>query len=80
MMAIVVNERTATNTHHDEASVRRWPRRNRKRRCPFGGYEVCFKGQTETHEELFGSAPMPSSQMTKKLWEFVKRHKLATKG
>jgi hypothetical protein len=27
-----------------------------------------------------GTTPMPPSQMTKKLWEFVKRHKLATKG
>ncbi len=51
-----------------------------KTQVPFGGYEVCFEGQTDTLEELFGSAPMPPSQMTKKLWEFVKRHKLATKG
>jgi chromatin remodeling complex protein RSC6 len=29
---------------------------------------------------LLGAAPMPTSQMTKRLWDFVKRHHLATKG
>jgi len=51
-----------------------------KDKVPFGGYEVCFKGRTDTLEELFGAAPMPPSQMTKRLWDFVKRHHLATKG
>jgi chromatin remodeling complex protein RSC6 len=48
-------------------------------KVPFGGYEVCFKGCADTLEALFGSAPMPPSQMTKRLWEYVKRHRLATK-
>ena len=46
----------------------------------FGGYEVCFKGRTDTLESLFGNAPMPPSTMTKRLWEYVKRHRLAAKG
>jgi len=50
------------------------------KKVPFGGYEVCFKGCTDTLESLFGSAPMPPSGMTKRLWEYVKRHRLATKG
>jgi chromatin remodeling complex protein RSC6 len=50
------------------------------KRVPFGGYEVCFKGRTDTLESLFGNAPMPPSAMTKRLWEYVKRHHLATKG
>ena len=51
-----------------------------KPNAPFGGYEVCFKGRTDTLEELFGTAPIPPSSMTKRLWEYVKRHHLATKG
>jgi hypothetical protein len=35
---------------------------------PFGGYAVCFKGRTDTLEALFGSAPMPPSAMTTRLW------------
>ena len=50
------------------------------RKVPFGGYEVSFKGCTDTLESLFGSAPMPPSGMTKRLWDYVKRHRLATKG
>ena len=46
----------------------------------FGGYVVNFKGRTDTLESLFGSTPMPPSGMTKRLWEYVKRHRLATKG
>ncbi len=49
-------------------------------KVPFGGYEVCFKGCTDTLESLFGSTPMPPSAMTKRLWDYVKRHHLATKG
>jgi chromatin remodeling complex protein RSC6 len=51
-----------------------------KPKVPFGGYSINFKGRTETLESLFGSAPIPPSEMTKRLWEFVKRHHLATKG
>jgi hypothetical protein len=50
------------------------------RKVPFGGYQVSFKGRTDTLESLFGSAPMPPSGMTKRLWEYVKRHRLATKA
>ncbi len=45
----------------------------------FGGYVVTFKGCTETMEQVFGSAPMPPSEMTKKMWEYVKSKNLAGK-
>jgi len=51
-----------------------------QKRLPFGGYAVNFKGCTDTLESLFGSAPIPPSGMTKRLWDYVKRHRLATKG
>lgn len=50
------------------------------KKVPFGGYEVCFKGCTDTLEALFGSAPVPPSNMTKRLWDYVKRRRLATRG
>lgn len=46
----------------------------------FGGYTISFKGRKETVEEVFGKAPLPPSQMTKKLWAYVKSKKLSTKG
>ena len=51
-----------------------------KARTPFGGYAISFKGRTETLEALFGADAIPPSGMTKKLWDFVKKNKLATKG
>ncbi|HLD49350.1 MAG TPA: hypothetical protein VJB11_03225 [archaeon] len=46
---------------------------------PFGGYSINFKGRTETLEEVFGKSPIGPSEMTKKIWAFVKKHKLAGK-
>ena len=46
----------------------------------FGGFAVSFKGQTATLEQVFGSKPIPPHEMTKKIWAYVKAHKLSTKG
>ena len=45
----------------------------------FGGYTINFKGRKETLEKVFGSKPLPPSQMTKKLWAFVKSRRLSKK-
>ena len=45
----------------------------------FGGYTVSFKGKNDSVESVFGSKPLPPSQMTKKLWEYVKKHRLSKK-
>ena len=46
---------------------------------PFGGITVDFKGREETMEDVFGSKPIAPSEMTKKLWVFVKGKKLLKK-
>jgi hypothetical protein len=45
----------------------------------FGGYSICFKGRKETMEQVFGSGKLAPSEMTKKLWKYVKGKKLAGK-
>lgn len=45
----------------------------------FGGYKISFKGRKETVEEVFGSKDLAPSEMTKKLWVFIKSKKLAGK-
>jgi hypothetical protein len=50
------------------------------KRVPFGGYTVCGKGCADALEELFGSALLPPSAMTKRLREYVKRHGLGRRG
>ena len=50
-----------------------------KTKKPFGGYTVSFKNRKETLEQVFGKASIPPSQMTKKLWKFVKANGLGHK-
>jgi len=50
------------------------------KKVQFGGYAINFNGCSDTPESVFGGAPMPPSGMTKRLWEYVKRRRLATKG
>lgn len=37
---------------------------------------VNFKGRTETLEDVFSAKPIPVTQMTKKIWEVIKKNKL----
>jgi len=50
-----------------------------KAKKAFGGYSISFKGAKDTLESVFGSTPIGPSDMTKKLWAYVKRKKLAGK-
>ena len=45
----------------------------------FGGYAITFRGVRESVEDVMGSTDLSPSEMTKKLWDFVKRKKLAGK-
>ena len=45
----------------------------------FGGYSINFKGRKDTVEDVFGSKPIAPSEMTKKIWAYVKKHKLGGK-
>ena len=52
----------------------------KKKKKAFGGYSVSFsKVQDVPLGKVFGTAPMGPSEMTKKLWKFVKGHKLGGK-
>jgi hypothetical protein len=48
-------------------------------RKAFGGYTISFAGRKETVEDVFGRGKVTPSEMTKKLWAFVKSKKLAAK-
>jgi len=49
------------------------------KKVPFGGYSINFKGVKESIEDVMGSSDVAPSEMTKKLWDFVKRKGLASK-
>jgi len=45
----------------------------------FGGYTISFKGRKDTVEKVFGAKPIGPSEMTKKIWAYVKKNKLSKK-
>ena len=53
--------------------------KSKGKRKPFGGYAIKFAGRTETVEQIFGKKPVTPSEMTKKIWTFVKSKRLATR-
>ncbi len=47
---------------------------------PFGGYTVSFKSVADmTLGDVFGTAPITPSEMTKKIWAVIKRKGLSKK-
>ena len=47
------------------------------KRKPFGGYHIV----PDAHlAKIIGHGKATPSQMTKKIWHYIKRHKLARKG
>lgn len=49
------------------------------KKAAFGGYSISFKGCDDTLESVFGSKPIGPSDMTKAIWAYVKKNKLAGK-
>jgi hypothetical protein len=49
------------------------------KKAAFGGYAINFKGCSDTLESVMGSSPIGPSEMTKNIWAYVKRKKLAKK-
>ena len=45
----------------------------------FGGYAINFAGRKETVEQVFGKKPIAPSEMTKKIWAFVKSNDLSNR-
>ncbi len=49
------------------------------KKAAFGGYSINFKGCDDTVETVFGAKPIGPSEMTKLIWAYVKKNKLAGK-
>ncbi|PYO51882.1 MAG: hypothetical protein DMD83_26875, partial [Candidatus Rokuibacteriota bacterium] len=50
-----------------------------KKKAAFGGYAINFKGCSDTLESVMGDKPIGPSEMTKKIWAYVKRKRLGKK-
>ena len=58
---------------------RKTTKTKRKTKKAFGGYSISFKNRDETLEQVFGKAGIAPSEMTKKLWKFIKNKRLGHK-
>ena len=53
--------------------------KSKTKKLPFGGYAINFAGRKETVEQVFGNKPIAPSEMTKKIWVFIKSKSLSNR-
>ncbi len=53
--------------------------KSKTKKLPFGGYAINFAGRKETVEQVFGNKPIAPSEMTKRIWKFVKAKSLSNR-
>ena len=67
-------KRKATKTKRKATKTKR-----KAKKKAFGGYSISFKNRDESLEQVFGRGNLAPSEMTKKLWKFIKSKRLANK-
>ena len=53
--------------------------KSKAKKPAFGGYAINFVGRQETAEQIFGKKPIAPSEMTKKIWIFIKSNSLSNR-
>ena len=73
-------KRKVTKTKRKTTKTKRkTTKTKRKTKKAFGGYSINFKNRDETLEQVFGKAGIAPSEMTKKIWAFVKSNSLSNR-
>ena len=76
----IKTKRKATKTKRKATKTKRKATKTkRKAKKAFGGYSISFKNREESLEQVFGKANIAPSEMTKKLWKFIKKKRLGKK-
>ncbi len=71
--------KTTTKKKGTKSSSKKTKSTSKSKKPAFGGYAINFAGRTETVEQVFGSKPIAPSEMTKKIWNFVKSNSLSNR-
>ena len=53
--------------------------KSKTKKLLFGGYAINFAGRKETVEQVFGNKPIAPSEMTKRIWKFIKSKNLSNR-
>ena len=74
-------KRKATKTKRKATKTKRKATKTKRKakKKAFGGYSISFKNRDESLEQVFGKVNLAPSEMTKKLWKFIKSKRLANK-
>jgi hypothetical protein len=73
-------KRKATKTKRKTTKTKRKATKTkRKTKKAFGGYSISFKNRDESLELVFGKGNIAPSEMTKRLWKFIKKKRLGHK-
>ena len=68
-----------TKAKRKTTTKRKTAAKRKTKKKAFGGYSISFKNRDETLEQVFGKGNVTPSEMTKKLWKFIKSKRLANK-
>ena len=68
-----------TKAKRKTKTKRKTKAKRKTKKKAFGGYSISFKNRDETLEQVFGKGNVTPSEMTKKLWKFIKSKRLANK-
>ena len=72
-------KKKATTKSSSTKAKTKSPSESKSKKQAFGGYAISFAGRKETVEQVFGNKPIAPSEMTKKIWAFVKAKSLSNR-
>ena len=76
---MAAKKKTTTKKKGTRSSSKKTKSSTKTKKPAFGGYAINFAGRNETVEQVFGSKPIAPSEMTKKIWNFVKSNSLSNR-
>ena len=72
-------KKTTTKSNSKKSKATAKSSKPKSKKPAFGGYAINFAGRKETVEQVFGNKPIAPSEMTKKIWAFVKAKSLSNR-
>ncbi len=73
---LAIKKKTTTKR---KAAPKKKATASKAKKPAFGGYAISFAGRSETVEQVFGKKAIAPSEMTKKIWIFVKANSLSNR-
>ena len=76
---MATKKKTTTKKKSTSSSSKKAKSSTKSKKPAFGGYAINFAGRKENIEQVFGKKPITPSEMTKKIWAFVKANNLSNR-